>query len=54
MNNLRRDIRYGLRSLIKVPGFTVVVIATLGLGIGVNAAVFWPCECGPLKVPTFS
>jgi len=35
-----RDLKYSLRSLLKRPGFTLVVIATLALGIGVNAAIF--------------
>jgi putative ABC transport system permease protein len=34
------DVRFGLRSMAKNPGFTVVAVAALALGIGVNAVVF--------------
>jgi predicted permease len=40
MEELAHDVRYGLRSLTRSPGFALVTILTLGLGIGANTAIF--------------
>src|SRR5687768_1814145 len=40
IRDLIQDLRHGVRSLRRSPGFTVMVVLSLGVGIGANAAIF--------------
>ncbi|HEX7023290.1 MAG TPA: ABC transporter permease, partial [Gemmatimonadales bacterium] len=48
-DDLIRDVRHALRSLRRTPGFALVAILTLGLGLGANAAIFGVLDAALLK-----
>ena len=40
MENLRQDLRYAMRTLLRAPGFSIIVIISIALGFAANATVF--------------
>src|SRR5262245_7611657 len=54
MDTLLKDVRYGIRSLIKQPAFTAVAVLTLGLGIGANTTIFSVINALIINPPLFA
>src|SRR6476620_5188364 len=53
MQRLIQDLRYAIRSLIKRPGFSLIAITTIALGIGSITAIFTVVYAGMIKGPPY-
>ncbi|HEX3187381.1 MAG TPA: ABC transporter permease [Pyrinomonadaceae bacterium] len=49
MNKLIQDLRYGIRTLLKRPGFACIAVATLALGIGASTVIFTVVDAALLR-----
>lgn len=54
LERLSQDVRYGLRQLIRNPGFTIVAVLTLALSVGVNTTIFSAVSAILLRKPAFN
>jgi putative ABC transport system permease protein len=49
MDTFFKDLRYGLRTLLKRPGFSIIAIATLAIGIGASTTIFTVVDAALLR-----